>query len=288
MSLRIYLTGSIAVELDGVVAIRERELRGKQGRLAFAYLVCQRTRPVSREELAALLWPEDMPPAWQVGLSAILSKLQRLLASGPLKAAGVALSKGIGQYQMVLPVDTWIDLETCASALDEAEGSWRAGAPGSILRPATVAATIAGRPFLPGIEGEWADSQRRRLERQHVRSLECLAHMWIANGEPALAIETSSKAVALDPFRESSHQLLMRAHAAGGNRPEAIRAYQRLRSLLAVELGTEPSAETEGSASGSPVPVALGPRHCERCEAISSRRRDRFALLATTWAKLAP
>ena len=158
MSLRIYLTGNTAVEADGVVVIRERQLRGKQGRLAFAYLVCQRTRPVSREELAALLWPAEMPPAWQVGLSAILSKIQTLLASDPLKAAGVTLSKGFGQYQMVLPVDTWIDLEASASAIDEAEGSLRAREPGSILGPATVAATIAGRPFLPGIEGEWVDS----------------------------------------------------------------------------------------------------------------------------------
>jgi len=245
MSLRIYLTGNTTVEADGVVAIRERQLRGKQGRLAFAYLVCQRTRPVSREELASLLWPAEMPPAWQVGLSAVLSKIQTLLASAPLKATGATLSKGFGQYQMVLPVDTWIDLEACSSAIDEAEGSLRAGEPGSILGPATVAATIGGRPFLPGIDGEWVDSQRRRLERQHVRALECLAHMWLAHGEPALAVETASKAVALDPFRESSYQLLMRAHAAGGNRPEAMRVYQRLRNLLATELGAGPSPETE-------------------------------------------
>lgn len=245
MSLRIYLTGSITVEADGLVAVRERQLRGRQGRLVFAYLVCQRARPVSRDELAALLWPEDMPHAWQVGLSAVLSRLQRTVASDRLKPSGVGLSRGLGQYQLVLPVDTWIDLEACTSALDEAEGSLRSGMPGSILGPATVAATIAGRPFLPGIEGDWADSQRRRLARQHVRALECLAHMWIASGEPSLAVETASRAVALDSFRESSYQILMRAHASSGNRPEAVKVYQRLRSLLAAELGTEPSAETE-------------------------------------------
>lgn len=246
MSLRVYLTGSVAVEADGAVVVHERQLRGKQGRLVFAFLVCQRTRPVSREELAALLWPGDMPAVWQVGLSALLSRLRGLLATEPLKAQGVSLSRGFGQCQLRLPVDTWIDLEACASAVDEAEGSLRAEAPGRVLGPATVVATIAGRPFLPGVEGEWADSQRRRLERQLVRALECLSVMWISNGEPALAVETASKAVDLDPFRESSYQLLMRAHAAGGNRPEAIRVYQRLRGLLAAELGTEPSAETEG------------------------------------------
>lgn len=186
-----------------------------------------------------------MLAVWQVGLSALLSRLRGLLATEPLKAQGVSLSRGLGQYHLRLPVDTWIDLEACASAVDEAEGSLRAEAPGRVLGPATVVATIAGRPFLPCIEGEWVDSQRRRLERQLVRALECLSVIWISNGEPALAVGTASKAVALDPFRESSYYLLMRAHAAAGNRAEAMRVYQRLRNLLATELGTEPSADTE-------------------------------------------
>ena len=37
----------------------------------------------------------------------------------------------------------------------------------------------------------------------------------------------------------------MRALAAGGNRGEALRAYEHLRSLLAEELGAAPSAESE-------------------------------------------
>ena len=49
----------------------------------------------------------------------------------------------------------------------------------------------------------------------------------------------------LDSCRESSYQLLMRAHSATGNRAEAVRVYHRLRELLAEELGTDPSRETE-------------------------------------------
>jgi len=51
--------------------------------------------------------------------------------------------------------------------------------------------------------------------------------------------------VALDAFREGSHQLLMQAHAANGNRAEAVKVYHRLRALLADELGTTPGADTE-------------------------------------------
>ena len=51
--------------------------------------------------------------------------------------------------------------------------------------------------------------------------------------------------MALDPFRESTHQNLMRAHVAAGNPAEALLVYERLRSLLADELGVDPSPESE-------------------------------------------
>lgn len=36
----------------------------------------------------------------------------------------------------------------------------------------------------------------------------------------------------------------MRAHLAAGDRAEAVRTHERLRDLLAEELGVDPSAET--------------------------------------------
>ena len=37
----------------------EDELPGRKGRLAFAYLVANRDRPVGRDELIGALWPEE-------------------------------------------------------------------------------------------------------------------------------------------------------------------------------------------------------------------------------------
>jgi len=84
-----------------------------------------------------------------------------------------------------------------------------------------------------------------RPARQLLRSLECLAKIWLSTQEPGLAVEAATEALALDSFRESSYRLLMRAHVSAGNRAEAVRVYHRLRELLADELGTDPSAETE-------------------------------------------
>ena len=63
--------------------------------------------------------------------------------------------------------------------------------------------------------------------------------------QPALAATVAAEAVRLEPYRESSHRLLIAAHAAGGNRAEALRAYERCRRLLSEDLGVDPAPETE-------------------------------------------
>ena len=86
---------------------------------------------------------------------------------------------------------------------------------------------------------------RDRLNRQHVRALECLSHVWLEHGDSGAAIETASQAIAVDSYRETSYQLLMRAYAAAGNRAEAVLAYKRLHKLLRDDLGVDPSPESE-------------------------------------------
>ena len=245
MSIRIYLTGRVALEVDGKVVLDERRFRGRQGRLAFTYLVCNRVRAVSREELAILLWPEEMSPSWSVGLSAVISRFRGILSSETLRNQGVSLSHGLGQYQLNLPSDAWVDLEAGFSAIDRAESAMRNDDYGSILGPATVAATIARRSFLSGVSGQWVESQRRKQERQLIRALDCLSSMRLHTNEPGLAVESGIEAISLDPYRESSYRILMRAYLATGNRAEALNTYHRLRGLLSDELGTEPSPDTE-------------------------------------------
>ena len=216
MSIRIYLAGRVTIEVNGTTVIDERQLRGKQGWLVFGYLVCERTRPVSREELAMVVWGDDLSPSWEGALSALLSRLGVLLSGDLLRAEGVSLSRAFGQYQLHLPAGAWIDMEAGASALDRAEARLRMGQPGSLLGPATVAATVARRPFLSGVNGFWAESQRNKLNRQLLRALDCLYENQVATGEVELAVEAAIEAIPLDPYRERAHRYLMqggRQHA---------------------------------------------------------------------------
>ncbi len=242
-SLMVYLAGGIAVEAEGEVLLDERPFRSRQEKLAFAYLACQRG-PVTRDQLADVLWPDDRPLAWKTGLSAILSRLKRLLSDAGLDRAGVSLA-ATAQLQLVLPANAWVDLEEAASALDHAEGALRLGRPAEAFGPAIVASSIARRPFLASDSTAWAVQQRARLQRQLVRALECLSQVCLASGDTALAVESAAEAATIDPCRESSARRLMLAYAASGNRAEAVRCYHHLREVLSESLGIAPSAETE-------------------------------------------
>jgi DNA-binding SARP family transcriptional activator len=241
-TLRIYLTGRLVVE-SGDQLLDAGRLPGKQGRLAFAYLVNERKRPVPRDELAEVLWGEQLPPAWETALRAVVSKLRSALA-----AVGIAepdlITGALGCYQVALPAHGWIDTEAAASAIHEAETALRSGRIADACGPGLVAAQIARRPFLPGEEAGWIGKQRAILHAIHLRALETLVEVWLASADYALAVRDAEEAINLEPYRETSYQQLMRVRAAAGDRAGALAAYERLRELLANELGVDPSPET--------------------------------------------
>jgi SARP family transcriptional regulator, regulator of embCAB operon len=243
MPLRIYLTSRVLVEESGTILLDERRLMGRQGRLAFAYLVSEHLRAVSKDELAEELWLGAVPPSWERSLRALISKLRTLLASANLP--DVALNSSFGHYQLSLPADVWIDIEAAIEALDRAESALRGGKTQDAWGWAQTAYQISRRSFLMGEEGPWVTLKRSELREVLVRAHECLSEPSIWHEEPEYAVKHAKEAVAIEPFRETSYQLLMRAHAAVGNRAEALRVYERCRSLFSEEIGVSPSSQTE-------------------------------------------
>lgn len=239
--MRVYLSGRVCIEGERGL-VDQSAFPGRQGRLAFGYLTLQR-RPVPRDELATLLWGDTPPASSEVALSAVVSKLR-----GVLRAAGLgarALESALGCYELHLPAGTWVDVEAAGEALHEAEVQLRTGDAAGAWAAANIAYHIARRPFLPGDDGIWVEQQRGHLLALLARATECFAEASLSKGEPEIALALAEELVGYEPFRESAYQLLMRAHAAAGNRAEALRAFERCRRLLAEELGADPSPETQ-------------------------------------------
>ncbi|HEX2645629.1 MAG TPA: BTAD domain-containing putative transcriptional regulator [Candidatus Dormibacteraeota bacterium] len=239
--VRVYLAGELCLT-TGSGVIRADRLPGRQGRIAFALLADRRAHPVSRDELAEAVWPDSLPAAHEVALSAIVSKLRGLLDEVGLGRTTLVAEAGC--YQLVLPRDAWVDVEVAIESVHMAEAALAADDPEAAYGPGVVANAILRRPFLPGLEGTWIESRRDSLRTAQLRALDCLAQIHAWNGEEALALRAAREAVSLEPYRESGYRRLMQLHDRAGNRAEALRVYDELTSLLAAELSTSPSQET--------------------------------------------
>ena len=241
---RLYLTGHVALEY-GDRLVTESALPGRQGRLAFVYLAANRQRPVTRGELIEVIWAGAPPPESDAALSAILSKLRAMLKSAGLAPAAAGIDVRANSLGIKLPLDTWIDLEAAANAIDEADGALRVNDAAAAWGCANVVVSIARRPFLADHQAPWIEARRASMRTLLTRGLQCLASASEMAGQPALAVEYLTEVLTLEPFRETGYQHLMRMHAAMGNRAEALRVFEQCRVLLREELGASPSPQTE-------------------------------------------
>lgn len=235
--LRIQLCGRLRVDIAGRHVTPA--LRARQGRILLAYLVLNRGQPISREAMMEAIWPEAQPldPA-----AALRTQLSRLRA-----ALGADALAGRDTVELLLPDDTWIDVEAAEQAIRVAGAALGAKEWKEAWSRAHITLNIAGRPFLAGFEADWARVARSELRELELRAMEAIAEAGTALGGSELAgAERSARTLARKaPYRESGHLSLMRALAAAGNEAEALRAYDRLRILLAGSLGTAPGPEAQ-------------------------------------------
>ena len=241
--MRISLTGRVSIEANGAI-LDEHSFPGRQGRLVFAYLLAEEGRAVPRDELAEVLWGDAPPATWEKALSVLVSKLRALLEDCGVDGQA-ALRSAFGCYQLVLPPGAWIDLAAVREVVGRAGAALEAGDIPVAREAALEAVALARRSFLPGEDGAWIEEKRRELSELLVRALECLADACVAAGDAREAVRHAEELTTLEPYREGGYRRLMQAHAAAGDSAEALRVYERCRRLLADELGTYPSAETE-------------------------------------------
>ncbi len=237
---RIQLCGSFVARIAGVESASE--LPGAQGRLAFAYLVVNRTRLVTRPELSRVLWGEALPPEPGTALRALLSKLRRALNSGGPDVMPVG-----EMLRIRLPIGAWVDVEAAAQSLHDAQAAVAQRQDVRAWIASHIALNVSKRMFLPGLDGEWVLQQRAALEDVQLRALESLAACAVRLDGPELdtAVRAARALISLAPFHESGYRWLMEALGAQGNRAEAVLAYEALRVTLRDELGVVPSPELQ-------------------------------------------
>ncbi len=238
---RLYLTGGLAVERDGVATDLEAAL-GRQAALVLTALAWHPGATVARERLVELLWEDATPPAsWETAVATVVSGLRQALGESGLAITSTWRAYRLGPQD---GDDLWVDVDAARRALHQAEGAVRSGRMREVYAWTGVVTSIAGRTLLAGIEGSWLEERRDELTELRIRGLDSAVRFCGWNGEHSAAVAYARTMLELDPLREPSQRALMEAQLAAGDRASALRTYEQCRRLLAEELGADPSPET--------------------------------------------
>lgn len=278
-NLTVRLAGAIGLQCEDRQAT-ERDLPGRQPRLAFAVLVWDRGHTVTHEQLAEIVWSAGPPSTWQPALRGIVSKVRGVFDLVGLDADNV-LSGEAGSYKLNLPEATIVDLEQAITQVSEAERVLADGGVETARRLSSEARTVLSRPILAGIDSPWLDQRRNEMTAAHVRCLEVLGECRRNAGEYDSAAHVVEALLAVDPFRESAWRLLMLINVGAGNAAQALLVYQRCRMMLADELGADPSPETQELHAdilrGTPRPERAEPAVEETPALVAADRGSRIS-----------
>ncbi|MEU6106593.1 AfsR/SARP family transcriptional regulator [Streptomyces flaveolus] len=234
--------GTLQVTVDGV----GHHPRGpKTGRL-LALLALRAGRPVSTEELVDELWGE-CPPGSAVGtLHTHVYNLRRQLAflQGPSAVADDRLlATAPNGYLLRAPAHS-VDARRFADLVAQGRRRLRHGQPEAAQRSARLALSLwRDRPLVGLAVGQPVSSELAHLDELRVQALRTCVEAQLRCGSPADTVPELRALVAAHPLDEWFHGRLIEALWASGRRGAALEAVQRVRRILADELGLEPSAE---------------------------------------------
>lgn len=244
-TLRIRMLGAFAV-WRGDHEIRDREWRSSKARQLLQLLLTERGRALPRERVVEALWPDMDIDAATNNLRVTINRLSKALEPDRPDGAPSAYVVQQGEtYAFNIASDHWIDIVEFLDAIDEGRRADQRGQRTAVIAAYRRAVQLYGGPYLPdNMYEDWTVVERERLALAFIEAALRLGALLLEEGAIHEAIGLGWRVIEIDQTQEEAYRLLMRAHAALGERSTALRLYARCVSVLQNELGIAPLPET--------------------------------------------
>ncbi|MGO4460789.1 BTAD domain-containing putative transcriptional regulator [Streptomyces sp. M-16] len=222
------------------------------------------TRPgeiVTADALIQELWGETPPRSAVTTLQTYVYHARRMFAQEELAPAGRCLIVTSPPGYSIQVEDDEIDIRIFEKLVSRARTELAADEPLTALATVREALDLWRGPALSGIPtGDALSGHVVHLEELRIRAFEiriaCEEQLgWHRESIPELRRLTNDY-----PLNEWFHSRLIGTLGAAGRRAEALQAYQKVRRLLADELGLEPSRELKQLQARLLAPVPVPPQ----------------------------
>jgi DNA-binding SARP family transcriptional activator len=232
------LLGSFELHVDGQPV---RQWRGNRGRLLLAYLLLHHARPVHRDALGGVFWPEAAPDVARNRLHVALHGLRRDLQTVCQHPIVVHVRGGFSFHP---DAAVWIDTEAFLAAVRTARGEESSRPEAALGCYETAQELYRGDLLEDAPYEDWALLDREQLRVQYLETLDRIAKMRFELGRYAACVEVCQRLATGDPCREDIHRLLMRCYARLNKPHLAVHQYHQCERQLRDETGLKPAEAT--------------------------------------------
>lgn len=224
--LNLRLLGPLTVhDVDG----RDITPPGARERIGLVTLAVVSPDPLSTERIADELYREREATDPRNAVQAMVSRLRRALS----RSAGSVQTTTNG-YRLV---DVTVDLDEAEQLLTEAMAADDLVIADGLLQRAIG---LWHGPTMDGLDGDLINSERLRIDNLRADAEDNIFERQLLAGANPGFVTTLETAVRDQPLREKRWELLMRTLYQQGRQADALRAFQRARSMLSTHLGLEP------------------------------------------------
>ena len=237
--LEIYGLGLARVVVGGRT-LTSKDWQALTSRDLFFYLVCE--GPVTRDQLASVFWPNSSFDQIRNTFHSAIYRARGALS--PLKDVIVFENN---TYTFNRLVEYSFDVETFEQRLKAAK-ALTATDPSRAAEHYSKAVDLYQGGFLEDYTSpndEWRVIRASGSLEKYLDASEKLGSLLVQQGRYEDALEAYKRAQERDPYRESAGRGVMLSYAKLGQRVEALRHYQELKSRIKAELGTSVTDETE-------------------------------------------
>ncbi|NJN81952.1 MAG: AAA family ATPase [Caldilineaceae bacterium] len=225
-------------------AVTESDWHTRQARQLLKILITERPRPVSSDRLIEILWPNSSPSAAATTLRSAINALRNVLEPDrPNRAPSLYIITQAPGYSFHLHPDIWLDVEVFERELNTLNPMPNSGIKRQRLE--ALLALYKDDYLISDPYADWVHNERERLQERYFTALLQLAELQAQSGDHTAAITSCRRILAKDEVRENAYQALMRYQAESGDSASALLSYERCRTILAEELGADPSPLTQ-------------------------------------------
>jgi DNA-binding SARP family transcriptional activator len=232
--------GPLDLTVAGHRVLRWNSLKA---RTVFQYLVVQIGRPVRREVLMELMWPDHSVGSARNNLNAALYSLRNTLDQLGRKIPYILYRDGC--YLPNPELMWWIDRTEFLAVLQHAELARHGGHSRQAVSAYLQAVRLYRGPlFEDDRDGDWYLPEQRRLKELYLQAVEGLAEIHLEQRDLITAVQFGQLALSADECCEPAHRLLMRCYALQNQQQLVSRQYRLCSDSLRDELGVSPGADT--------------------------------------------